>query len=259
MEFYERVSGARLHSSFIRPGGVAQDLPIGLINDISMFINQFYFRLNELKDLLVGNRIWLNRLKNVGVVDKASALSLGFSGVMLRGSGIFWDLRIADSYDGYEFLNFFIPIGLSGDCYDRFLVRIQEMYESCFIMHQCLDFLQIFVNLDDYFYNVDNHKITPPTRSFMKYNMEALIHHFKLYSEGFYVIKNEEYIVVEAPKGEFGVYIFSNDQNCPERCHIKAPGFLHLQGLNFMSLNSFLADLVAVIGTQDLVFGEVDR
>jgi len=165
MEFYERVSGARLHSSFIRPGGVAQDLPIGLISDIGMFVDQFFFRLAELKDLLVGNRIWLNRLKNIGVIAKASALDLGFSGVMLRGSGIFWDLRLVENYDGYEFLKFFIPVGLFGDCYDRFLVRVQEMYESCFIMHQCLDFLQIFISLDDYLYSVDNNKIMPPSRS----------------------------------------------------------------------------------------------
>jgi NADH:ubiquinone oxidoreductase subunit D len=178
---------------------------------------------------------------------------------MLRGSGIFWDLRLTDSYDGYEFLNFYIPIGLFGDCYDRFLVRMQEMYESCFIMFQCLDFLQTFTNLDDFSYNIDSNKVIPPSRSFMKYSMESLIHHFKLYSEGFNIIKNEEYVAVEAPKGEFGVYMFVNGKNCPERCHIKAPGFLHLQGLNFMSLNSFLADLVAIIGTQDLVFGEIDR
>lgn len=259
MEFYERVSGARFHANYIRPGGVAQDLPIGLIDDIFIFIEQFNLRLNELSDMLNSNRIWRNRLKNVGVVTKKEALDYAFSGVMARGSGLFWDLRIMDPYDSYWCFSFNVPVGTFGDCYDRYLIRLEEMRESLFIILQCLNFL-LLNNVDDnYLYIIDYNKIAPPARAYMKFSMESLIHHFKLYTEGFNLPVEETYCSVEAPKGEFGVFLFSNGLNKPYRCRIKSPGFFHLQGLDFMSRGLFLADLVAIIGTQDLVFGEIDR
>lgn len=178
---------------------------------------------------------------------------------MLRGSGVFWDLRIIEGYDCYDIFEFSIPVGFKGDCYDRYLIRVAELLESSKIILQCLDFLEIMNELDDFSYLIDDCKVVPPSRFNMKYNMEALIHHFKLYTEGFVVKKEDTYSLIEAPKGEFGVYLYSDGINKPYRCRIKAPGFLHLQGLNFMCKNSFLADLVAIIGTQDLVFGEIDR
>jgi NADH dehydrogenase (ubiquinone) Fe-S protein 2 len=259
MEFYERVSGARLHASYIRPGGVAYDLPNGLLEDIFIFIHQFKYRIEEIKDVLNLNRIWKQRLINIGKVTQKQAIVNGFSGPMLRGSGIVWDLRLIEAYDNYNLYKFTIPIGLNGDCYDRYLIRIEEMAQSNSIMLQCLKILKILEKLDDHHYNVDNWKVTNPPRSFMKFNMEALIHHFKFFSECYSIFKEETYSVVEAPKGEFGVYLASNGTNRPYRCRIKAPGFLHLQGLNFMVKNGYLADLVTVIGSQDLVFGEIDR
>jgi len=257
MEFYERVSGARMHAAYIRPGGVSKNLPRGLLSDILCFSNNFSFRIDEIEDMLTTNRVWNERLRNVGIVSFDQALNWGFSGPMLRASGIAWDLRLLDNYDGYNLFNFFVPIGFFGDCYDRYLIRIEEMRQSLRIMKQAIFFLRY---LDDTGDNVINdNKIVPPSRAFMKYSMESLIHHFKLYSEGFIVNKNDSYAVVEAPKGEFGVYLVSNDSSRPYRCRIKAPGFLHLQGLDFMVKGSLLADLVTIIGTQDIVFGEVDR
>ena len=259
IEFYERVSGARFHANFIRPGGVSHDLPEGLIQDISIFIYNFYNRLNEIEDILSSNRIWWQRLSNIGNINYRDALDLGFSGVMLRGSGCPWDLRIINAYDNYDLFKFRIPIGIKGDSYDRYLIRLDEMRESLNIMSQALNFLKYFKDMDIQAYNIDDNKITPPTRGFMKYFMESLILHFKLYSEGVVIPREEVYSVVEAPKGEFGVYIVSNGTNMPTRCRIKAPGFSHLYGLNFMSKGLFLADLVTIIGTLDLVFGEIDR
>lgn len=253
MEFYERVSGARMHAAYIRPGGVSQDLPIGIIDDIYLFIKQFASRVDEIEELLTGNRIWKQRLVDVGIVSMKQALNWGFSGVMLRGSGIEWDLRAVQPYEIYDELNFIVPCGSKGDCYDRYLIRIEEMRQSLSLIYQCLNLIE------EGAIKVKDYKITPPSRAHMKYSMEALIHHFKLYSEGFSVPKGETYTAIEAPKGEFGVYLVSNGTNKPYRCSIKAPGFLHLQGLDFMSKGLMIADVVTIIGTQDIVFGEVDR
>lgn len=253
MEFYERVSGARMHAAYIRPGGVSQDIPLGLLNDIYLFISQFNSRIDELEELLTNNRIWKQRLVNIGVVSYETALNWGFSGVLLRGSGISWDLRLNMPYEIYSDLNFKIPVGLNGDCYDRYLIRIFEMRESINIINQCIN------NIPAGDYKTKDFKLFPPSRKDMKHSMEALIHHFKLYSEGFVVPKGETYTAVEAPKGEFGVFLISNNTNKPYRCHIKAPGFLHLQGLDVMSAGHMLSDVVTIIGTQDIVFGEVDR
>ena len=253
MEFYERVSGARMHAAYIRPGGVAQDLPMGLCEDIYKFAQQFASRIDEIEEMLTNNRIWKQRLVNIGIVKAQQALNWGFSGVMLRGSGICWDLRKTQPYDNYDTINFEIPVGSKGDCYDRYLIRIEEMRQSLRIILQCLNLLPLGL------IKTDDRKITPPSRSQMKQNMESLIHHFKLYTEGFTVPTCETYSAVEAPKGEFGVYLVSNGSNKPYRCKIRAPGFAHLQGLDFMAHNHMLADVVTIIGTQDIVFGEVDR
>ena len=253
MEFYERVSGARMHAAYIRPGGVSQDLPLGLLQDIYIFIKQFNSRIDELEELLTNNRIWKQRLVNIGVVSYKNALNWGFSGVLLRGSGVSWDLRKNISYEIYNSLDFQIPIGKNGDCYDRYLIRIFEMRESIKIIFQCIN------NIPQGDYKGSDNKLFYPSRKKMKYSMEALIHHFKLFSEGFTVPTGETYTAVEAPKGEFGVLLISDNSNKPYRCHIKAPGFLHLQGLDFMSKGHMLSDVVTIIGTQDIVFGEVDR
>ncbi len=253
MEFYERVSGARMHAAYIRPGGIAQDLPIGLLDDIYLFIKQYSSRIDEIEELLTNNRIWKQRLVDVGIVSMKQALDWGFSGVMLRGSGIAWDLRALQPYEIYNELDFSIPCGTTGDCYDRYVIRITEMRQSIKIIEQCLNLIKEGpIKVNDY-------KITPPSRAHMKYSMEALIHHFKLYSEGFSTPKGDTYAAIEAPKGEFGVYLVSNGTNKPYRCSIKAPGFLHLQALDFMSKGLMIADVVTIIGTQDIVFGEVDR
>lgn len=253
MEFYERVSGARLHAAYIRPGGVAQDLPLGLSEDIYRFARQFASRIDEMEEMLTGNRIWKQRLVDIGVVTSDQALDWGFSGVMLRGSGVAWDLRKTQPYDVYDKMDFQVPVGSRGDCYDRYLIRVEEMRQSLRIILQCLQEMpQGEVKADD-------RKITPPPRTHMKTSMESLIHHFKLYTEGFSVPAGETYMSVEAPKGEFGVYLVSNGTNRPYRCKIRAPGFAHLQGIDFMSKNHMLADVVTIIGTQDIVFGEVDR
>lgn len=253
MEFYERVTGARMHSAYFRPGGVNSDLPNGLLSDIYLFINQFNLRLIEIEEMLTENRIWKQRLVNIGVVTAKNACNWGFSGVMLRGSGLNWDLRKAQPYEIYGRLSFKIFSGNNGDCYDRYLIRISEMRESLNIIEQCLNRIPLG-NI-----KTDDLKIAVPLRQDMKHSMEALIHHFKLYTEGIVIPENQIYCAVEAPKGEFGVYLVSNNTNKPYRCHIRAPGFAHLQSLNFMSNNHLIADLVTIIGTQDIVFGEIDR
>ena len=252
-EFYERVSGARMHAAYFRPGGVAQDLPIGLCDDIYKFTANFASRIDEMEEMLTSNRIWKQRLVNVGVVTGKEAQDWGLSGPMLRASGYAWDLRKAQPYEVYDRMNFDIPVGLNGDCYDRYLIRIEEMRQSLRIISQCLN------NLPEGVVKADDKKLTPPSRSHMKQSMESLIHHFKLYTEGFSVPAGQTYTAIEAPKGEMGVYLVSDGSNRPYRCKIRAPGFAHLQALDFMSKHHMLADVVTMIGTQDIVFGEVDR
>lgn len=253
MEFYERVSGARMHSAFIRPGGVSLDIPIGLLDDIAIFADQFSTRVDEMEEMLTTNRIWKQRLINVGVVTLQQAKDWGFSGVLLRGSGLNWDLRKEQTYEIYDRLDFNTFTGNQGDCYDRYLIRIAEMRESLSIIKQCLE------KMPEGPIKVDDKKINPPSRSDTKNSMESLIHHFKFFTEGVCVPRGETYTATEAPKGEFGVYLISNGTNRPYRCKIKAPGFGHLQALDFMSRGHMLADVVTIIGTQDIVFGEVDR
>ncbi|KAA8494311.1 NADH dehydrogenase ubiquinone iron-sulfur protein 2 [Porphyridium purpureum] len=253
MEFYERVSGARLHSAYVRPGGVASDLPLGLMDDIYAFCKQFPSRIDEMEELLTGNRIWKIRLVDIGVVSAEEALAWGFSGVMLRGSGVGWDLRKAQPYDAYDEVDFIVPTGVNGDCFDRYLCRMEEMRQSIHIIEQCMN------QMPEGEIKVDDRKIAPPSRTQMKQSMESLIHHFKLYSEGFSVPAGETYTAVEAPKGEFGVLLVSDGSNRPYRCKIRAPGFAHLQGLNFMTKGHMVADVVTVLGTIDAVFGEIDR
>jgi len=253
MEFYERVSGARMHAAYIRPGGVAQDLPLGFCDDVHVFCQHFASRIDEMEEMLTNNRIWKQRLVDIGVVTADEALDWGFSGVMLRGSGVAWDLRKTQPYDVYDQLPFDVPVGSRGDCYDRYLIRIEEMRQSLRLIMECINVLPEGV------IKSDDRKITPPSRAHMKESMESLIHHFKLYTEGFVVPASETYTAVEAPKGEFGVYLVSNGSNRPYRCKIRAPGFVHLQALDFMAKNHMLADVVTIIGTQDIVFGEVDR
>jgi NADH dehydrogenase I D subunit len=253
MEFYERVSGARMHAAYFRPGGVHFDLPLGLLSDIFLFINQFKIKLLEIEEMLNDNRIWKQRLVDVGVVTAKNAQNLGFSGVMLRGSGINWDIRKSQPYEIYDSLNFDIPVGRNGDCYDRYWVRILEIKQSLNIILQCLEKMPFgLVKSDDF-------KTTAPFKSELKKSMEALIHHFKIYTSGFSISSKETYIATEAPKGEFGIYLVTNNTNKPYRLKIKAPGFAHLQALNFMSKGSMVADVVTIIGTQDIVFGEVVR
>jgi NADH dehydrogenase (ubiquinone) Fe-S protein 2 len=253
MEFYERVSGARMHANYIRPGGVSRDLPLGLLADIYDFTNKFGSRIDEIEELLTCNRIWKQRLVDVGVVTKKQALDWGFTGVLLRGSGVQWDLRKSQPYEIYDKLDFEIPIGSAGDCYSRYLIRVGEMRQSLNIISQCIN------QMPNGPIKLDDNKITPPSRDVMKSSMESLIHHFRLHSKGFNIKSNEVYLPVEAPKGEFGVYLVSDGSNKPYRCKIKAPGFSHLQGLDFMSRDHMLADVVTIIGTQDIVFGEIDR
>jgi len=253
MEFYERVSGARLHANYFRPGGVHQDMPAGLAEDIYAFIESFPKTLDDLEHLLTENRIFKQRTVDIGIVSAADALDWGFSGPMLRGSGVPWDLRKSQPYDVYGELDFDIPIGKNGDCYDRYLVRMEEMRQSLRIMRQVLDRMPTGP------IKVNDRKVAPPPRAEMKSSMEALIHHFKLYTEGYHVPAGETYTAVEAPKGEFAVYLVSDGSNRPYRCKIRAPGFGFMQGLDFMSRGHMLADVVAIIGSMDIVFGEVDR
>jgi NADH dehydrogenase (ubiquinone) Fe-S protein 2 len=253
MEFYERVSGARMHAAYFRPGGVAQDLPRGLCDDIYRFATQFASRIDEMEEMLTGNRIWKQRLVDIGVVHIDDAMRWGLTGVLLRGSGLAWDLRDADPYEVYEELEFDIPTGTRGDCYDRYLIRVEEMRQSLRLIMQCLNALPSGP------VRTDDRKITPPSRAHMKQSMESLIHHFKLHTEGLRVPEGSCYGAVEAPKGEFGVYLVSDGTSKPYRCKIRAPGFYHLQSLEMMSRHHMLADVVTIIGTQDIVFGEVDR
>lgn len=253
MEFYERVSGARMHAAYIRPGGVSSDLPLGFLDDLYIFINQFNIRLDELEEMLTENRIWKERLVDIGVVSAKAATDWGFSGVMLRGSGILWDLRKNQSYEIYSELDFLIPVGNHGDCYDRYLIRVEEMRQALNIIAQCLNLIapgEI---------QTINHKYCPPSRAELKSSMESVIHHFKFYTDGIVVPAGETYTGAEAPKGEFGVYLISNNTDKPYRCKIKAPGFGHLQALNYMAKGHMIADVVTIIGTQDIVFGEIDR
>ena len=253
MEFYERVSGARMHAAYFRVGGVHQDLPAGLLEDIGQFCETFPKLIDDIEGLLTANRIFKQRNVDVGVVSAEDAMDWGFSGVMLRGSSVAWDLRKAQPYDGYETLDFDIPVGKNGDCYDRYLCRVEEMRQSVRIIEQCL------ADMPDGPVSTPNNKYVPPSRGQMKNSMEALIHHFKLYTEGFHVPAGETYTAVEAPKGEFGVYLVADGSNQPYRCKIRAPGYAHLQGIDFMCEGHMLADSVAIIGSQDIVFGEIDR
>jgi len=252
-EFYERVSGARMHAAYVRPGGVALDLPLGLLDDLHDFIMRFAERIDEVEDLLTENRIWIARTKDIGTISPEDALNHGFSGVMLRGSGIKWDIRKAAPYDAYDLVDFDVPIGRHGDTYDRYLVRMEEMRQSLRIMEQCIN------QLPPGEVRADDCKVVPPPRKDMKNSMEALIHHFKLYTQGFQVPPGATYTAIEAPKGEFGVYLVSDGSSRPYRCKIKAPGFAHLAGMHKVGKDHFLADIVALIGTMDIVFGEVDR
>lgn len=253
MEFYERVCGARLHANYVRPGGVARDFPAGLLEDIYKYFEKFPKAIDDVEELLTENRIFKQRLVNIGVVSKVQAVDWSFTGPMLRGSGIAWDLRKSQPYDVYDKMNFDIPVGKNGDCYDRYLVRIEEMRQSVKMIRQCCE------DLPDGLVMTEDKKISPPSRENMKKSMEDLIHHFKLFSEGYHVPKGETYTAIEAPKGEFGVFLVSDGTNKPYRCYIRAPGFAHLQGIEFMTKGHMIADIVAVIGTMDVVFGEIDR
>jgi len=253
MEFYERVSGARLHAAYYRPGGVHQDLPAGILDDILKWCDQFPKLIDDMSSLLDENRIFKQRLVDIGVVTAEQALDWGFTGPMLRSSGVPWDLRKSQPYDAYAEMDFDIPIGKNGDCYDRYLVRVEEMKQSLRIIRQACE------KMPSGPFTSQDHKVTPPARGEMKRSMEALIHHFKLYTEGFHVPAGETYTAVEAPKGEFGVYVVADGTNKPYRCKIRAPGFPHLQAIEFCSKGHMLADSVAILGSMDIVFGEIDR
>ena len=280
MDVYEAVSGARLHATYYRPGGVARDLPDSmpqykkskwhsqrevnklnenregsLLDFLEDFTNRFPTYVDEYETLLTDNRIWKQRTVDIGIVSPERAMALGFTGPMIRGSGIAWDLRKKQPYEVYDRMDFDIPIGTNGDCYDRYLVRIQEMRESNRIIRQCINWLRE----NDGIIITENHKIAPPKREEMKADMESLIHHFKLFTEGFCLPEGEAYAAVEHPKGEFGCYLISDGANKPYRLKIRAPGFVHLSALDEMVSGHMLADVVAIIGTQDIVFGEVDR
>jgi NADH-quinone oxidoreductase subunit D len=253
MEFYERASGARLHAAYFRPGGVHQDLPAGLLEDIAEFCELFPQVVDDFETLLTDNRIFRQRTVDVGAISAEDAYDWGFSGPCLRASGVPWDLRRAQPYECYEELDFQIPVGKNGDCFDRYLVRIEEMRQSVKIMQQCIE------KMPGGPVYVQNTKITPPKRGEMKRSMEALIHHFKLYTEGYHVPAGETYTAVEAPKGEFAVYLVADGSNRPYKCKIRAPSFSFLAALDFLCRGHMLADSVAVIGSLDVVFGEIDR
>ncbi len=253
MTFYERVSGSRLHANYFRAGGVHKDLPRGLDNDISDFIKKFPKIIDDLETLLTDNRIFKQRNVDIGVVSKQDALDYSFSGVMLRGSNVAWDLRKSQPYDCYEQMEFNIPVGTNGDCYDRYLCRVEEMRESIKIIDQCLK------NMPKGPIKTLDGKISAPPKKALKESMEALIHHFKLFTEGYRVEKDEIYTAVEAPKGEFGVYLISDGSSKPYKCKIRAPGFSHLQAMDYLIKGHMLADVPAVLGSLDIVFGEIDR
>jgi NADH-quinone oxidoreductase subunit D len=254
MEFYDRVCGARLHANYFRPGGVRYDMPAGLAEDMFEWTENSILKvIDDLDDLLTNNRIFKQRTVDIGTVSKDDAIAWGFTGPMLRGSNVAWDLRKSQPYEVYDKLEFDIPVGKTGDCYARYLVRMEEMRQSVTLIRQCIE------QLPEGPVMVDDYKIAPPPRAEMKDSMEALIHHFKLYTEGFHVPAGEIYAAVEAPKGEFGVFLVSDGTNKPYRCRIRAPGFTHLQAMDFMSKGHMLADTVSIIGSMDVVFGEIDR
>jgi NADH dehydrogenase (ubiquinone) Fe-S protein 2 len=253
MEFYERVSGARMHAAFIRPGGISADLPSGLLDDIFLFAKQFGLRLDEIEEMLTSNRIWKERLIDIGIVTAKNALDFGFSGVMLRGSGIKWDLRKNEPYEIYQDLKFSIPVGINGDCYDRYLIRVEEMRQSLKLIIDCVNLIEPGP------VKSSNFNVSGPAKIEMKSSMEAVIQHFKFHTEGILLKNGETYTATEAPKGEFGIFLISNNTDKPFRCKIKAPGFNHLQALDEMSKGHMIADVVTIIGTQDIVFGEIDR
>ena len=253
MAFYERVSGARMHACYFRVGGVHQDLPAGLTDDIAEFCDYFGKVIDDIESVLTENRIFKQRNVDIGIISAEDAIDWGFTGVMLRGSRVPWDLRKAQPYEVYAEMDFDVPVGKNGDCYDRYLCRVEEMRQSIRIIRQCL------AELPSGPCSAVDSKVVPPSRGEMKRSMEALIHHFKLYTEGFHIPAGETYTAVEAPKGEFGVFLVSDGTNKPYRCKIRAPGFAHLQGLDYMSRGHMLADAVAIIGSQDIVFGEIDR
>jgi len=257
MIFYERASGSRMHAAYFRPGGVHQDLPPQLIEDIGKFCDPFLKVVDDIEELLTGNRIFKQRNVDIGVVSLDDAWKWGFSGVMVRGSGAAWDLRRAQPYECYSDLKFEIPVGKNGDCYDRYLIRMEEMRQSTAIMKQCVELLMSEKGKGPV--SSSDGKVVPPKRSEMKRSMEALIHHFKLYTEGYKVPAGEVYAAVEAPKGEFGVYLVADGSNRPYRCKIRAPGFAHLAAMDFISRGHMLADISAILGSLDIVFGEVDR
>ncbi len=253
MGFYEQVCGARLHAAYIRPGGVHQDLPDGLLADIDAFITRFPNVIDDIETMLTDNRIFKQRTVDIGIISPEDALNWGLSGPMLRASSVPWDLRKSQPYEIYDQLDFEVPIGRNGDCYDRYLVRVEEMRQSLRLIRQCLTHMPKGAVL------ANNVKIVPPKRDLMKHSMEALIHHFKLYTEGFHVPAGEVYTAVEAPKGEFGVYLVADGTNKPYRCKIRTPGFAFLQMTDFLAKGHMLADVVAIIGSMDIVFGEIDR
>lgn len=253
MGFYEKVSGSRMHAAYIRPGGVSRDLPDGLLEEIAQFAKDFPKVLEDMDNLLTDNRIFKQRMVGIGVVSQKDALDWGFSGPMIRGSGVAWDLRKSQPYEVYDKMEFDVPVGKNGDSYDRYLIRVEEMRQSLRIIEQCLE------QMPEGEIMTSDKRIAPPKRSEMKESMESLINHFKLYTEGYKVPAGEAYGCVEAPKGEFGVYVISDGSSKPHRCRVRAPGFAHLQALEFMVKGHMLADVVTVISTQDIVFGEVDR
>ncbi len=253
LSIYEKASGARFHAAYFRPGGVARDIPAGLIDDVVAWADQFPQVVDDIETLLTENRIFKQRTVDIGVVTAEEALDLGFSGPVLRSAGVPWDLRRAQPYDVYEEMDFDIPVGKNGDCYDRYLIRVEEMRQSLRIIRQCIE------KLPEGPVSTPNHKVTPPRRAEMKSSMEALIHHFKLYTEGYHVPPGETYTAVEAPKGEFAVFLVSDGTNKPYRCHIRAPGFPHLAAMDFLCKGHMLADAVAILGSLDIVFGEIDR
>lgn len=253
IEFYERVSGARIHAAYFRPGGVSQDLPLGLIDDIYNFCQQFASRIDEIEELLTNNRVWKQRVVDIGIVTYNQVRDWGISGPILRSTGFPWDLRKSQPTEVYSKINFSIPTGIHGDCYDRYLLRIEEIRQSLRIIHQCLCEIPYGP------VKVLDQKINTISKDIIRSSIESLINHFKLYSEGFSVPAGDVYIPTEAPKGEFGVYLVSNNSNKPYRCKIKSPGFTHLQALPLMAKGHIIADVVAIIGTLDIVFGEIDR
>ena len=253
MEFYERVSGARMHAAYFRVGGVHRDLPAGLLEDISDWCETFPKIIEDIETMLTENRIFKQRNVDIGVISVEDAMDWGFSGVMIRGSGAAWDLRKSQPYEVYDKMDFDIPVGKHGDCYDRYVCRIEEMYQSLRIIKQCI------AEMPEGPVSATEHKVVPPSRAAMKSSMEALIHHFKLYTEGFSVPAGEVYAAVEAPKGEFGVHLIADGSSKPYRCKIKSPAYSHLQAFDFLTKGHMLADSVAIIGTLDIVFGEIDR